>query len=298
MPQPHPILVSAPGATSYHASALGRCAASSAAAAAVASAAGGAAVPRSAWDGTAFKWSLCDSLLRKYRAKAALLALGLHAGRRRAVRRLVREITAGPRLALMRACWAALVIATHTPPEQRALINARHAHATRRELRARLHVWRDAPPAPATHKAYAVAHWRRTRREAAVGTWRVVAAEWRVERHGCERADDHAAVQLLRRVIGAWGTHAAKKRRVRGAFSRPSQEPPPPPGGQPPPGGPPPRDPPSDDSPPTQPPRDPTPPPSAPAPSPYRQMYGRQAAGPSDPAVAVEVAEAVHHFLG
>ena len=150
-------------------------------------------------------------------------ALGLHAGRRRAVRRLVREITAGPRLALMRACWAALVIATHTPPEQRALINARHAHATRRELRARLHVWRDAPPAPATHKAHAVAHWRSTRREAAVGTWRVVAAEWRVERHGCERADDHAAVQLLRRVIGAWGTHAAKKRRVRGAFSRPSQ---------------------------------------------------------------------------
>ena len=35
--------------------------------------------------------------------------------------------------------------------------------------------------------------WRSTRREAAVGTWRVVAAEWRVERHGCERADDHAA---------------------------------------------------------------------------------------------------------
>jgi hypothetical protein len=33
-----------------------------------------------AWDGTAFKWALLDALLRKYRAKRAVLGLALHAG--------------------------------------------------------------------------------------------------------------------------------------------------------------------------------------------------------------------------
>ena len=187
MPQPHLLLVSAPGATSYHASALGRCAdrkrrpPPSRAPPAARRCRGRRGTGRHSSGRCATRFS-ASTAPRPHCSHWA----STPPPPRRAP--LVREITAGPRLALMRACWAALVIATHTPPEgartHQREARARDATRAPREATRLARRAAGAGDAQSARRSALEAHAPRGRRRHVA--W-VVAAEWRVERHGCAR---------------------------------------------------------------------------------------------------------------
>ena len=119
---------------------------------------------------------LCSSLLSKYRAKVAFLALGLHCAAIRSRRRIVFQLILPHNIALVSTCFAALITALYTPPHVKALALAHVRIVFTRRLHALWERWL-LERARARKLMLGAAHFAHIARGQCIAAWAIRATE-------------------------------------------------------------------------------------------------------------------------